>query len=84
MQKAGCNRPSADQTKLTTTIVGDSARGSKAVATRSTLAAQFKVLGYWVHDRSDGSFLACRWDHARYLQSKYEVHRFYRQIGGCV
>ena len=83
-QKAGCTRPSADQTKLNATIVGDSAGDSKAVATPSTLAAQFKFLGYSLHDLSDGSFLACRGGNSCPLQSRYEAQRFYRQIGGQV
>jgi len=81
-QKAGCNRPSADQTKLSAEIVVDGGGDGKAVATPATLAAQFEVLGYSLHELSDGSFLACRWGYSRPLQSRYEAQRFYRQIGG--
>ena len=78
-QKAGCTRPSADQIKLNTPIVGDSSDDGKVAA---TLTAQFALLGYSLHALSDGSFVACRWGYSRPLQSKYEAHLFYRQIGG--
>ena len=78
-QKAGCTRPSADQTKLNAPIVGDSSDDGKVAA---TLTAQFALLGYSLHALSDGSFLACRWGYSRPLQSMYEAKLLYRQIGG--
>lgn len=81
-ETAGCNRPSVDQTKLSAEIVGESAGESKVAA--NALVAQFEAFGYSLHELSDGSFLACRWDYSRHLESKYEAQRFYRQIGGRV
>ena len=79
MRKAGCNRPLADQTKLSTGIVGDSPGEGKRA---DSLAARFASLGYSLHELCDGSFLACRWGFSRPLQSMYEARRFCRQIGG--
>lgn len=82
MRTAGCNRPSTCQSKLSAQIVVDSGGAGKAAMSPTTLAAQYEVLGYSLHELSDGSFLACRWGYSRPLQSRYEAQLFYRQIGG--
>lgn len=80
MRKAGCNRPLADQTKLSSQIVVDRPGEGKSA---DSLAARFASLGYSLHELCDGSFLACRWGFSRPLQSMYEARLFCRQIGGA-
>lgn len=66
--------------KSDTDIIGGDASDRKAT---TTLTAQFALLGYSLHELSDGSFVACKWGFSRPLQSMYEARRFCRQLGGA-
>ena len=64
--------------------VSDSASDDGAVKNRATLTAKLALLGFTLHELSDGAFLVCRWDRSRRLADLTAVADFLRHAAGGV
>ena len=49
----------------------------------STLRAKLALLGFGLHELSDGTYLASRWNCTRALPSLYAVQSFARLVGAA-
>ncbi len=78
-RKAGCNRPSADQTDFSADIVSDSAGEGKAEASMQARAA---LAGCGLFRLSEGEFLLTKWGMAKSCPDLRSVGALLNRLAG--
>ena len=85
VQTPGGNPASTEHKTADTAYCAGQARQAQDLSqtdkTRATLTALLALKGYSLHELTDSSFLASKWNCTKHLPSLYAVQAFARQVG---